>query len=85
MKEIESGDVSVNVVVNIEVVEAVVEVDDTFVVVEVVVGLGVVMGIRTGVVEVVNWSDPVTKMGLRFVLLFVTGEEAEIEKILFVS
>jgi len=59
---------------------------DVLVVVEVVVGLGVVMGILTGVVEEVNCSEPVTSIGFRLDVFPLVGEdEAEIENMLFVS
>ena len=48
------------------------------------VGRGVVIGIRTGVVEDVVASDPVTRIGRRFEPA-TTADEAEIEKMFFIS
>jgi hypothetical protein len=79
--------VDVGAVVTVDVEVATVVVLIVVGVVVVVVGLGVVIGILTGVVDDVITSDPVTRIGFRFdpATFAATADEAEIEKIFFVS
>ena len=74
-------------VVTVVVLDAVVVDVLTVGVVIVVVGRGVVIGIRTGVVDEVVASEPVTRIGFLFAPaeLAAAADSAEMEKMFFVS